>query len=86
MKINLHIEYAGGVSREVVANAADMVAFESKFDVSVAALGNEPKLSYLYFLAYASEKRTAQTTATFEKWLETVEMVGTSDTDPKSKG
>lgn len=86
MKINLHIDYAGGVSRDIVANAADMVAFESKFDVSVAALGQEPKLSYLFFIAYACEKRTGNTNETFEKWLESVEQVGATDADPKSKG
>lgn len=86
MKLNLHIDYAGGVSREIVANAADMVAFETKFDVSVAALGDQPKLSYLFFIAYSSEKRTGQTKDSFEKWLDTVEMVSASDTDPKSEG
>lgn len=86
MKLNLHIDYAGGVSREIVANAADMVAFEAKFDVSVAALGDSPKLSYLFFIAYSSEKRTGYTKDTFEKWLETVEMVSSGDKDPKSEG
>lgn len=86
MKLNLHIDYASGVSREIVANAADLVAFESKFDVSVAALGESPKISYLFFIAYNSEKRTGQTTDSFEKWLETVELVRTGDSDPKSKG
>lgn len=86
MRLNLHIDYAGGVGREIVANAADLVAFESKFDVSVAALGDSPKLSYLFFIAYSAEKRGGQTTETFEKWLESVELVRTSDTDPKSKG
>ena len=86
MKLNLRVDYAGGVSREIVANAADMVAFESKFDISVAALGDSPKLSYLFYIAYSSEKRTGQTKETFEKWLESVEMVSASDTDPKSEG
>lgn len=85
MKLNLHIDYAGGVSRDIVANAADLVAFESKFDVSVAALGDSPKLSYLFYLAYSSEKRTGQTKDTFEKWLESVELVSAGDGDPKSK-
>jgi hypothetical protein len=86
MKINLHIDYVGGVGREIVASAADLVAFEAKFDKSIAVLGDNPKISYLFFIAYASEKRTGHTSDTFEKWLESVEQVSASDTDPKSKG
>lgn len=85
MRINLHIDYDGGVSKDIIANAADLVAFEDKFNVSVASLGNEPKVSYLYFLAWHSEKRTGATTESFEKWLEKVAMVGAGDGDPKSK-
>lgn len=83
MKINLQITYDGGVVKEIVANAADMVAFEAKFDRSVGILSSDPRMSYLFFLAYSAEKRTASTKETFEKWLETVEIVGASETDPK---
>jgi hypothetical protein len=85
MRINLHIDYDGGVGKDIVANAADMVAFEDKFGISIAALGAEPKVSYLYFLAWHSEKRTGATTESFEKWLEKIEAVGAGDADPKSK-
>lgn len=86
MKLNLHIDYAGGVGRDIVANAADMVAFEAKFDKSIAVLGDNPKISYLFFLGYASEKRTGYTKDDFEKWLESVEMVTSGEADPKSEG
>lgn len=86
MRINLHIDYGSGVSKEITANAADLVAFEDKFNVSVATLGQNPMLSHLYFLAWHSEKRTGATKDTFEKWLETIESVGAGDTDPKSEG
>jgi len=86
MKLNLHVDYVGSASREIVANAADMVAFETKFDVSVAALGESPKLSYLFFIAYASEKRTGYTKDTFENWLNTVELVTSGEADPKFEG
>lgn len=85
MKINLHIDYEGGVGKDIIANAADMVAFEDKFNVSVAALAQNPKVSYLYFLAWHSEKRTGATKDNFEKWLESIETVGAGDGDPKSK-
>jgi hypothetical protein len=86
MKINLQLTFDNGQSKEITANAADMVAFEEKFNVSVADLASAPRMSHLLFLAWHSEKRTGATTDTFEKWLESVEQVGGSDEDPKSKG
>ena len=86
MRINLHIDYDGGVSKEITANAADLVAFEDKFGVSVAALGADPKVSYLYFLAWHSVLNATATTESFEKWLEKIDAVGAGETDPKSKG
>jgi hypothetical protein len=86
MKINLQLTLDNGESKEVTANAADMVAFEEKFNVSVAELSSAPRMSHLYFLCWHSEKRTGATTEPFEKWLESVDQVGGSDADPKSKG
>ena len=82
MKINLQITYNNGEAREIVANAADMVAFEDKYSLSVQALSTDPRMSYMFFLAWHSEKRTGATKDTFEKWLETIEMVG-GGSDPK---
>lgn len=76
MKINLHIKYLDKTEKDVVAVAADLVAFESKFNISVAALSSETKLTHLFFLAYAVEKRTgAIKDMSFEKWIETIETV-----------
>tara|TARA_R110000822_G_scaffold307327_1_gene434310 strand:- start:5416 stop:5667 length:252 start_codon:yes stop_codon:yes gene_type:complete len=83
MKINLQITYDGGVAKEITANAADMVAFETKFNIPVSNLSSDPRMSYLFFLGYSAEKRTGATKETFEKWLETVELVGAGETDPK---
>lgn len=83
MKINLQLTYENGEERDIVCNAADMVAFEDKFNVSIASLTNEPKMSYMLYLAWHSEKRTGTTKDSFEKWLETVDMVGASNSDPK---
>jgi hypothetical protein len=82
MKINLQLTN-NGETKDIVCNAADMVAFEEKFNVSIASLTNEPKMSYMLYLAWHSEKRTGGTKDSFEKWLETVEMVGASESDPK---
>lgn len=83
MKINLQIQFEDGKSKEVVCNAADLVAFEDKFNVSISAIGAETKLSHLLYLAWHSEKRTKATDKPFDLWLETVESVGDSGSDPK---
>lgn len=79
MKLNLHLTYVGGTSKEIVAGPADMVAFEEKFDKSIASLTDNPKMSYLLYLAYAAEKRTGATKDSWEKWLDTIESVGAAD-------
>lgn len=73
--INLRITFIDGSSAEVTAIAADLIAFESRFDLSVARLEKEIRLTHLFFLAYAVLKRTGQTSEEFEKWAESVSMV-----------
>jgi hypothetical protein len=82
MKINLQITFNDGEAKDIIANAADMVAFEEKYSLSVQALSTDPRMSYMFFLAWHAQKRTGETTETFEKWLETIEMVG-AGSDPK---
>jgi hypothetical protein len=83
MRIVLRLDYVNGTSKDVVASAPDLVAFEREFDISVTSLGNDTKFSHLLWLAWHSEKRRKETSAEFETWLESVEMVGGSETDPK---
>lgn len=85
MRISLQIEYSNGIKRNVICSAADLVAFEDKFNVSVVQLGNDPRIGYLLYLAWHAEKRTGNTDDDYDKWLDTVETVGDSDVDPKSK-
>lgn len=77
MKINLQITYIDSdTKKDLVAVAADLVAFETKFNLSIASLQSDTKLTHLFFLAYAVEKRTkAIKDVDFETWLETVESV-----------
>lgn len=83
MRFNLLIKFADGSEKEITASTPDLVAFEDKFNISVGRLGVEQKLSHLLFLAWHSEKRNKTTSANFETWLETVESVGESASDPK---
>lgn len=83
MKLNLRIEYITSGAKEITCTASDLVAFETKFNLSVTKLGEETKLTHLLYLAWNSEKRTKATALDFEPWIETVVTVGASDLDPK---
>lgn len=73
--INLQVTYADGATKQVEAGAADIVAFETKFDLSIARLEKDFRLTHLFFLAWAVEKRTGATKDEFDKWLESVTLV-----------
>lgn len=79
MNFNLRVSFTDGSSKEVVGKAADIVAFEERFDMSVAALENNVRVTHLLFLAWSSEKRAGETKLDFEKWVETVETIEASD-------
>jgi len=84
MKINLQIEYSDkpGEPKEVTCLASDMVKFESHFDISIANLDKDLKITHLLFLAWASETRTKATAKPFDEWIDGVVAVSASD-DPK---
>lgn len=85
MRMQLEVELEDGNKLDVTINMADMVKFEANFDISIAKLGQEMKISHLLWLAWSSLTRQKQITAPFETWVEDVAMVGASD--PKaSKG
>lgn len=72
MNLNLQITYLDGSDKLLTAIAADLIAFESKFDLSIARLDKEVRLTHLLFIAWSVEKRTKSTGLEFEAWSETV--------------
>jgi hypothetical protein len=82
MKLTLRIEFTDGTTRDILVSAADMVAFEDKYNTSIARL-EEARIGWLLFLAWHSEKRRKATELEFEAWLDTVETVGQTE-DPKA--
>ena len=78
--INLQVTYIDETSVECSAIAADLIAFEARFDLSVARLGDEVRLTHMFFLAWHALKRTGHTTDDFEKWVESVSMVAEAPT------
>jgi hypothetical protein len=83
MRINLRLQYDKGEAKEIVCSAADLVAFEEKFNRSVAKLETEFRLTDLLWLAWKSETRTKAVTKDFEVWLDEVDSIIVSDQDPK---
>lgn len=83
MRINLRVEYTNGEAKEITCSAKDLVAFEDKFNRSVAKLESEFKFTDLVWLAWQSEHRRKETKKDFDAWLDDIEVVTPSDTDPK---
>jgi len=73
--INLRVDFIDGTNEDVVAIAADLIAFEAHFDLSVARLQSEIRLTHLFFIAWHVLKRTGQTKEDFDKWVESVSIV-----------
>ena len=72
---DLRVIFIDGSEKVVTAIAADLVAFETKFDLSVAKLQSEVRLTHLFFIAWHVLKRTGDTKDEFEKWIESVNIV-----------
>jgi hypothetical protein len=88
MKIILQIEFSNkpGETKQVTCLASDMVKFESEFNLSIANLEKELKITHLLFLAWASETRTKATAQPFDEWVDEVVSITASDDPKASKG
>ena len=81
MNLNLLLTYNDGTEKTVTAKAADFVAFEAHFDISIARLQDNMKLTHLFFLAWNIERRTGEIAKDmdFDKWIDSVDMVQAAD-------
>jgi len=81
MNLNLLLTYNDGTERTITAKAADFVAFEAHFDISIARLQDNMKLTHLFFLAWNIERRTGEIAKDmdFDKWIDSVDMVQAAD-------
>lgn len=85
MRITLRVEFTDNKTTDVVCSAKDLVAFEDKYQRSVARLDTEMRLTDLLWLAWHSLNRTKATDKDFDSWLDDVESIAPSDADPKSQ-
>lgn len=83
MKTILRVFFVSGEFVDVVCSAPDFVKFETKFDVSIAALANNAKFTHLSYLAWAALFRTKQTVKEFDDWILEIDTVGAGESDPK---
>jgi hypothetical protein len=77
--INLLITFIDGTSREVTAIISDLMAFEDKFDKSVADFQKGVRLSWLVFISWTAETRTKATTLEFDAYADTISAVEVPD-------
>jgi hypothetical protein len=82
MRMQLDLEFVDGSKKEVKIIMADMVKFEAQYNLSVAKIGQEMKVTHLLYLAWSALTREKQTSAEFDAWVETVAAVGA--VDPKA--
>jgi hypothetical protein len=81
MRLNLQVQYTDkpDEAKDLVCNPSDMVKLEERYNISIASLESNIKITHLLFLAWASESRTKATTLSFEEWVDTVESVSPSE-------
>lgn len=69
MKVTLKVEFGDGRTQAAVAELPDIVAFERQYGVSIADIGDAPRMEWLAFLAWTALKRRGQAGDDFEGWL-----------------
>lgn len=82
MRMQLEVELNDGTKKDVKVIMADMVKFESQFNLSIAKLGQEMKVTHLLWLAWSALTREKEVTTEFDSWVETVASIGA--VDPKA--
>lgn len=86
MKMQLRVTNSDGSAVDVTVSAADLVAFESEFNRSVAKFQDEFRLTDMYWLAWHSLRRTNHNVGEFSDWIESadpdVEFGDASDVVP----
>ena len=80
MKIALDVVSAvDGKERSIVAAFPDFIAFENKYNRSVAKFEMEMTLTDLAFLAWHSEHRQKKTGLDFDSWINEVASLSIGD-------
>lgn len=73
--LNMTVTFDGGEKSDLVCTTPDFIEFESHFDKPFSALQEQPRLTYLLFLAWSAASRTEITDKPFKEWTATVTNV-----------
>lgn len=71
LKIKIGVTYEDGREANVVAGPATQVAFEREFEAGIGVIGEQQKLSHIYWLAWHASRSGVD----FEAWLDSIESV-----------
>lgn len=85
IRFTIGLVYTDGSAVTTVAGPPDLVAFEAKFDRSVAKFETELRMTDILYLAWHSLKRKGKTDAEFDVWLDSVDdfsMEGATEVPP----
>jgi hypothetical protein len=77
LSIDITVTFDDGEKAPVTCKTPDFLAFESKFDKPFSVLSEQPRLTYLLFLAWSAATRAKLTDKPFEEWSEGVANVET---------
>lgn len=76
MQIDFAIKYKTSAAPErITTEIVDMIAFEEHFNLSIATLGDEPRMSHLSWLAWHAAHRQGKTQLEFMEWASTLEDI-----------
>ena len=82
MRMQLEVEFVDGTKKDIKVIMSDIVKFESQYNLSIAKLGQEMKVTHLLWLAWSALTREKEVTTEFDSWVETVASIGA--VDPKA--
>ncbi len=82
MRMQLEVEFVDGTKKDIKVIMSDIVKFESQYNLSIAKLGQEMKVTHLLWLAWSALTREKEVTTEFDTWVETVTSIGA--VDPKA--
>lgn len=71
LNITATVTYSDGREATVTVGPATQVAFEREHNLGIPAIGEETKLSHIYWLAWHASKSSLD----FDPWLEAVDEV-----------
>lgn len=71
--MELTITRTDGSTATTKVAAADLIAFERKFDTTYEAVDKTPRIEYIAFLAWNSLHRTGVETRTFDEFVDALD-------------